>query len=251
MGSPHEATGAAHLPADLAARSGVDLVARQGGAVTAIRVEGVAPSVEARMLALRDQFAATAPALEELHTMRSRAFWAEVRDVRLLSSAASPAAEAGSARAPTPGSPKDRRGGAPGVRLPGAAALAGPTVSAGTGPGGVPLLWKISCPPAAGADVAAAIRACRPDARVQYDWSGGLVWVALAAGDPATDDAGHEAVRAALAKGGGHATLVRAPDAVRARIPVFQPRPPALAALSRRVKESFDPKGVFGRGGLN
>lgn len=86
MGSPHEVSGAAHLPAEQAARCGVDLVVRQGGAVTAIRIEGVAPSVAARLQALRAQFAPLAPAMEELHTMRSRLFWEEMRDVRLLSS---------------------------------------------------------------------------------------------------------------------------------------------------------------------
>ncbi|HEX2885091.1 2-hydroxy-acid oxidase, partial [Vineibacter terrae] len=201
MGSPHEVSGAAHLPAALAARSSVDLVSRQAGAVTAIRVEGVAPSVAARMTALRAQLAAAAPAVEALHTMRSRAFWEEVRDVRLL---------------------------APG--------------SAGVQPAH---LWKISCPPTEGARVVGAIRAQRPDAQAQYDWSGGLVWLALAGGDAAPD-----AVRGALVSCGGHATLVRAPEALRATVPVFHPQPAALAALSRRVKESFDPKGLFNAGRL-
>jgi glycolate oxidase FAD binding subunit len=31
-------------------------------------------------------------------------------------------------------------------------------------------------------------------------------------------------------------------------VPVFQPQPAALAALTRRVKESFDPKRVLNRG---
>jgi glycolate oxidase FAD binding subunit len=197
MGSPHEVSGAAHLPAALAARSGIDMVAAQGGAVTALRVEGVAPSVAARLRALRAQLAPTTPVLEELHTMRSRAFWQEVRDARLLA-----------------GEP-DR------------------------------LLWKISCPPGEGAQVVAAIVSARGDAAVLYDWSGGLVWLSLAAGDPATDDAAHGVVRAALVPGGGHATLMCAPEPVRARIPVFQPRPAALDALNRRVKESFDPRGIF------
>jgi glycolate oxidase FAD binding subunit len=197
IGSPHEVSGAAHLPAALAGRSGIDLVAQQGGAVTALRVEGVAPSVEARLKALRAQFAPTVPAMEELHTMRSRRFWEELREATLVGDPAS-------------------------------------------------LLWRISCAPTEGPAVVAAIRQRRPDAEAQYDWSGGLVWLSLTPGDPATDDAAHVEVRGALMECGGHATLVRAPEAVRARVPVFQPRPPALAALSRRVKESFDPKGIFG-----
>jgi glycolate oxidase FAD binding subunit len=55
-------------------------------------------------------------------------------------------------------------------------------------------------------------------------------------------------VRRALGSTGGHATLIRAPEPVRADVPVFQPQPPALAALSARVKDSFDPKGLFNPG---
>ena len=47
---------------------------------------------------------------------------------------------------------------------------------------------------------------------------------------------------------GGHATLIRAPAAIRAAVPVFEPQEPGLAALTKRVKESFDPKGVLGPG---
>ena len=48
--------------------------------------------------------------------------------------------------------------------------------------------------------------------------------------------------------GNGHATLIRAPAAIRAAVPVFEPQDAGLAALNRRVKESFDPKGVLGPG---
>ena len=65
---------------------------------------------------------------------------------------------------------------------------------------------------------------------------------------PASADADHLTVRAALGTTGGHATLVRASEEVRSAVPVFQPRSPALAALSHRVKESFDPKGLFNPG---
>ena len=77
-----------------------------------------------------------------------------------------------------------------------------------------------------------------------YDWAGGLIWALL---DP-LDDAGTAIVRAAVAACGGHATLVRAPAAIRAAAAVFQPQEPALAALTKRVKESFDPKGVLNPG---
>ena len=46
----------------------------------------------------------------------------------------------------------------------------------------------------------------------------------------------------------GHATLFRAEDEVRERIEVFQPQPPALSALTRRIKASFDPNGVYNHG---
>ena len=55
-------------------------------------------------------------------------------------------------------------------------------------------------------------------------------------------------MRAALAESGGHATLVRAPAAVRAAVPVFQPQAEALAGLSARVKAGFDPHGVLNPG---
>jgi glycolate oxidase FAD binding subunit len=105
------------------------------------------------------------------------------------------------------------------------------------------VVWRISVPPKEGPAVAGRIGRVG-QATAFYDWGGGLVWLAL----PPTDDAGHEAVRAAVAESGGHATLLRAPEATRAAVPVFQPQDPAKAALTRRVKESFDPRGVLNPG---
>ena len=51
-----------------------------------------------------------------------------------------------------------------------------------------------------------------------------------------------------MARLGGHATLVRAPASVRASVDVFEPEAAGLAALSKRVKEGFDPKGVLNPG---
>jgi glycolate oxidase FAD binding subunit len=106
------------------------------------------------------------------------------------------------------------------------------------------MVWKLSCPPTEGAAIVGRIKARRPSAKAFYDWSGGLLWLAL----PATADADHALVRAALGPTGGHATLIRAAEPVRASVPVFEPQAPALAALASRVKESFDPKGLFNPG---
>jgi glycolate oxidase FAD binding subunit len=35
---------------------------------------------------------------------------------------------------------------------------------------------------------------------------------------------------------------------MRTRVPVFQPDPPALAALNTSVKAAFDPQGIFNPG---
>jgi glycolate oxidase FAD binding subunit len=82
------------------------------------------------------------------------------------------------------------------------------------------------------------------DCRVLYDWGGGLVWIAGGEGR----DAGAAIVRAAVAMVGGHATLVRAPEDVRAAIEVFQPLDPALMTLTRKLKQTFDPAGILNPG---
>jgi glycolate oxidase FAD binding subunit len=83
LNSPHEVASAAHLPARIAARTGIDLVTKPGKAVTAIRIEGPGPSVEHRCTALRSELGASI-ASEELHSMRSTIFWRAVRDAAPL-----------------------------------------------------------------------------------------------------------------------------------------------------------------------
>ena len=102
-------------------------------------------------------------------------------------------------------------------------------------------LWRISVAPGQGHEIAAAIT---PAAQMFYDWAGGLIWVAM----PFAAEPDAAAIRGATAALGGHATLVRAPTAVRAAMDVFAPEEPALHALTRRVKESFDPKAVLNPG---
>ena len=65
---------------------------------------------------------------------------------------------------------------------------------------------------------------------------------------PPSTDGGHAALRAALADWGGHATLIRGPETLRAAIPVFQPQDPATAALTKRIKDGFDPRRILNPG---
>ena len=79
---------------------------------------------------------------------------------------------------------------------------------------------------------------------VLYDWAGGLIWIAL----PPSHIARAPSIRRAAASTGGHATLVRACAATRAAVDVFESQQGVLAGVTRRVKDSFDPKGVLNPG---
>jgi glycolate oxidase FAD binding subunit len=65
---------------------------------------------------------------------------------------------------------------------------------------------------------------------------------------PPADDVGATIVRAIVGTAGGHATLIRAPAAVRAKVDVFEPQNRALDALTKRVREGFDPRGILNAG---
>ncbi len=194
LASPNEPSAAAHLPEAIAARSEARHVANVRAAVTAVRIEGPAPSVEHRARALRDVLGDVGQ-MAALRDPESALLWREVGDV-----------------APFAGA--DGRS-----------------------------VWRLSVPPTAGPGLVARI-AAETDAEAYYDWGGGLVWLALAGGG----DGGAATVRAAVAEASGHATLVRADAAVRGAIEVFQAQPAPLAALTRRVKESFDPRRILNPG---
>ena len=129
MGSPHDVSGAAHVEGR-----------------TALRLEGVAPSVEARLKGLRDLLARRREDGRTRHARKPRPSGARCATWRRLSDA------------------RDA------------------------------VVWKISCPPTEGPGIVARIKAQRPSARAFYDWSGGLVWLAL----PPSADADHAIVRGAL-----------------------------------------------------
>jgi glycolate oxidase FAD binding subunit len=104
-------------------------------------------------------------------------------------------------------------------------------------------VWRIVCPPAAGGVLGERLsRDTGGD--VIYDWGGGLIWAAL----PPKPDAQAALVRARVDAVGGHATLIRASEQVRRNVDVFHPQAAGLAALSERVRTSFDPKNILNRG---
>ncbi|KQP73280.1 2-hydroxy-acid oxidase [Methylobacterium sp. Leaf113] len=104
-------------------------------------------------------------------------------------------------------------------------------------------IWRIATAPTHAPAVTAAI-ASRREARWFYDWGGGLIWLAT----DAAGDAGAEIVRAAVRAEGGHATLVRAPEAVRAAVAVFEPLSEALMRITAGIKAAHDPQGLFNPG---
>lgn len=102
-------------------------------------------------------------------------------------------------------------------------------------------LWKLSVTPSDAPAIIGRLKE-KLDLRYLFDWAGGLVWLEV----PPAEDAHAALVRGAF--GNGHATLLRAPKAIRAGVDVFQPQPEALAALSARVKHSFDPRHILNPG---
>ena len=104
-------------------------------------------------------------------------------------------------------------------------------------------VWRISVPPTKGPIVAAEIRKFI-NCHHFFDWSGGLIWLATSE----EDGAGATLIQDRAAKAGGHATLVRGSEALRASISVFQPLDPAIQALQAGLKKSFDPDGILNPG---
>ena len=105
-------------------------------------------------------------------------------------------------------------------------------------------VWRISVAPTDGFAALDDARAQTPAQAWFFDWAGGLLWLNVAEDDGASADA----LRAIVTGLGGHATLIRAAAQTRACVDVFHPQPAPLAALTQRVKESFDPAHILERG---
>ncbi|MBB5701144.1 glycolate oxidase FAD binding subunit [Ochrobactrum daejeonense] len=103
-------------------------------------------------------------------------------------------------------------------------------------------VWRVSMTPMQGWRMVDEFRR-HAGVDAYYDWQGGLIWMRMEAEPEA------QVLRNLIAKyGGGHATLVRAPDALRTHVDVFEPQAPALAALSHRLKQQFDPENILNPG---
>jgi glycolate oxidase FAD binding subunit len=99
-------------------------------------------------------------------------------------------------------------------------------------------LWRVNVPPGGGCVIVAATEP--HGARWLFDWAGGLVWL--------TFDGEPRMVRDTAAAAGGHASLVRGPETLRASTSAFHPPAPGVGALEARVRRAFDPASVFETG---
>ena len=104
-------------------------------------------------------------------------------------------------------------------------------------------LWRITCAPKDGPELVASIARWR-EAKVIYDWGGGLVWLAT----PQTGDGGAAPIREATAQFKGDSMLLRGPEELRRAVPVFQPMAPTLTTLTEKMRASLDPHSLFNPG---
>lgn len=95
-------------------------------------------------------------------------------------------------------------------------------------------LWRLSLP-------AETPALDLPGAQL-IEWGGAQRWLR---GSPDV-----QRLRTEIARLGGHVTLFRAADASARTGAVFQPLSPPLLALHRRLKQAFDPQGIFNPGRL-
>lgn len=95
-------------------------------------------------------------------------------------------------------------------------------------------VWRFSVKPS---DAPMIVQ--RLGGEVVLDWAGGLIWALLPQGSDA---------RALAAPYQGHATLIRADADTRARIPRLEPQAAPVAALTRAIRQKFDPRGILNPG---
>lgn len=92
-------------------------------------------------------------------------------------------------------------------------------------------LWRMSVPSHASAIILGGEQL--------IEWGGAQRWLKVDDAAPA------DSIRRTVAASGGHATLFRGGDK---RVGVFHPLAPAVATIHQRLKQSFDPAGIFNPG---
>lgn len=92
-------------------------------------------------------------------------------------------------------------------------------------------LWRLSLPPHASAVILKG--------RQLVEWGGAQRWLKL---DGEANAAGGQRIRQAVAALGGHATLFRGGDKA---VGVFHPLAPAVEKIHQRLRQAFDPAGIF------
>ncbi|MEL6808440.1 MAG: glycolate oxidase subunit GlcE [Pseudomonadota bacterium] len=106
---------------------------------------------------------------------------------------------------------------------------------------GCAAVWRVSVKPGNGPAVIASLPS---GSHAMMDWGGGLLWI----GQDSAEVEAHAHLQTTVAGLGGHATLMKAPDKMRAAVPVFQPEAPGVAALSAALRARFDPRGILNPG---
>ena len=104
-------------------------------------------------------------------------------------------------------------------------------------------LWRLSVKPTDAARIVTDLQSSLR-AEAALDWGGGLIWLAVP--EAHTDAAAQ--IRDTLTPLGGHATLIKGDQALRATTPVFQPEAPALARISAGLRARFDPHNILNPG---
>ncbi len=101
--------------------------------------------------------------------------------------------------------------------------------------------WRVTVAPSAAPKILAAAEMAGLAGIL--DWGGGLIWLSGEA-----TEAAHQAVTGAARAHGGVWWLMNAPDPLRAAVDVVPAEAPALAKISARVRQMFDPRGIFNPG---
>ncbi len=90
-------------------------------------------------------------------------------------------------------------------------------------------LWRVSVP--------ALTRPLDIEGEWVYDWAGMQRWL--------ISDAPAALIRSTCEAVGGHATLYRGTEEMQRQAGVFHPLPAPLLSLHKKLKDEFDPKGIF------